>query len=155
MLCRFLYESIQLMINKDILLQHLLPHHFVSWCVGIFVTRRWTWLKNWQINKFMRTYNVTLAEAEKEHVADYATFNEFFIRKLKPERRPIDSSIDTLVSPADGIIGQIGQIHDEQMIQAKEHHYQLQDLVGNDLATGFSDGHFINIYLSPADYHRV
>lgn len=143
------------MINKDSLLQYLLPHHFVSWCVGIFVTRRWTWLKNWQINKFMRTYNVTLAEAEKEHVANYATFNEFFIRKLKPECRPIDSSINTLISPADGIIGQVGQTHQGQMIQAKGHHYQLQDLVGHDLAMNFIDGHFVNIYLSPADYHRV
>ena len=143
------------MINKNLLLQYLLPHHFVSWCAGLFVTRRWKWLKNWQISQFMRVYKVSLAEAEKEHIADYATFNEFFIRALKPELRPIDLSIHSLVSPADGVIGQIGKIDHEKIIQAKGHDYKLQDLVGADLAKDFIDGQFITIYLSPSDYHRV
>jgi phosphatidylserine decarboxylase len=143
------------MINKNLLLQYLLPHHLVSWCTGIFVTRRWGWLKNWQIKTFIQKYPINLKEAEKENIADYATFNEFFTRKLKPQSRPIDHAHSILISPVDGTIGQMGKIHDQTMIQAKGHTYQLQDLVGKDLASDFVDGQFINIYLSPSDYHRV
>lgn len=143
------------MMNKDILFQYLLPHHLVSRCMGWFVTRRWEWLKNWQITTFMRTYKVGLCEAEKQNIADYATFNEFFTRTLKPGIRPIDASTDTLVSPADGMIGQIGRLNGGAMIQAKGQDYELEGLVGSDLALDFIDGHFITIYLSPSDYHRV
>lgn len=155
MLCRLLHENIDPMIKKNVLMQYLLPHHLSSWCIGLFVTRPWPWLKNWQIKKFMRTYAVSLKEAEKENVDDYLTFNEFFTRKLKPELRPINQAENILTSPVDGVIGQVGQIHRQEMIQAKGHTYQLQELVGEDLAKDFIDGEFINIYLSPSDYHRI
>lgn len=142
-------------MNKKLLLQHLLPHHFLSWCCGIFVTRRWKRLKNWQINTFLRKYPVDLRSAEKETVTEYATFNDFFTRTLKTHARPIDKNPRHLVSPADGSIVQLGKIEQGALIQAKGQTFQLDSLVGSENATPFLNGNFINIYLSPTDYHRV
>ena len=86
----------------------------------------------------------------------YKNYNQFFTRKLKPECRPLDNHPYTIVSPADGMIAQIGDIHTNRIIQAKKHNYTLQSLLGNDAdATNFINGKFATIYLAPKDYHRI
>lgn len=71
--------------------------------------------------------------------------------------RPVDTSIDSVVCPADGAVSEIGVIHNDRIIQAKGHHYSLVDLLGGstERANPFLNGNFATIYLSPRDYHRV
>jgi phosphatidylserine decarboxylase len=85
----------------------------------------------------------------------YPTFNEFFTRALKDGVRPLSDA--ALICPVDGAISQFGKIEQEQIFQAKGHHYSTTALVGGDaaLAAHFRDGHFATIYLSPRDYHRI
>ena len=61
------------------------------------------------------------------------------------------------ICPVDGAISQIGPIDDDQIFQAKGHHYSTTALVGGDaaLAAEFKNGTFATIYLSPRDYHRI
>ena len=62
-----------------------------------------------------------------------------------------------LVCPVDGAISQCGAIENDQIFQAKGHHYSTTALLGGDatLAQRFDNGVFATIYLSPRDYHRI
>ncbi|MEJ6069956.1 archaetidylserine decarboxylase, partial [Psychrobacter sp. 16-Bac2893] len=59
-------------------------------------------------------------------------------------------------SPADGMISQLGQIHDHKLLQAKGRDYDIGQLLA-DSADGdyFADGSFATVYLAPSNYHRV
>ncbi len=103
---------------------------------------------------FARRYRVNLDEAEGS-VERYATFGQFFTRRLKPGLRPIDPSPDAVVSPCDGAISQLGAIDAGRCFQAKGLSFPIDRLL-NDArrALNFEGGSFITIYLSPRDYHR-
>ncbi|OUS12382.1 phosphatidylserine decarboxylase [Gammaproteobacteria bacterium 53_120_T64] len=139
------------------LFQKVIPQHKLSRLIGKFAEAKTPWLKNTLINQAIRTYNIDLSIAERETPEQYATFNDFFTRSLKPDARPICRQADAIVSPADGILSQFGSINNDQFIQAKGQTYTTRRLLGNDesLATEFSGGSFATIYLSPRDYHRV
>lgn len=112
----------------------------------------------WLINKFVSTYKINLEECANPDLKSYETFNDFFIRKLKDDARPIaDESVCRAVSPVDGTVGQAGPIKAGRLIQAKGIDYSLRALVGgrkedSDL---FENGMFNCTYLSPANYHRI
>lgn len=95
--------------------------------------------------------------AIEENPQNYINFNHFFTRLLKPEKRPISNNKIDIVSPVDGIVSQIGDIKENQLIQAKKINYSLQALLGGSkkLAEQFQGGKFATLYLAPQDYHRV
>ncbi len=114
------------------------------------------WLKNLLIRQAIKRFDIDTSEAVHESLADYSSFNDFFTRALKPSARPIAPDADVVVSPADGIISQCGDITEGRFFQTKGHTYPLTTLVGNEgLACRFHSGTFVTVYLSPRDYHRV
>ncbi|NVK40944.1 MAG: phosphatidylserine decarboxylase [Oceanospirillaceae bacterium] len=140
-----------------ILLQQLVPQHCVSRLAGRLAECRDPWVKNTFIRWFAGRYGVNMREAEVENLRAYENFNAFFTRRLKPDARPIDPSPDSIVSPADGAISQLGAIDHGRIFQAKGRGYGLSTLLGgnSELAEAFKNGSFATIYLSPRDYHRV
>ena len=64
---------------------------------------------------------------------------------------------DELAHPVDGTVSQLGPIRGDSLIQAKNHDYSMQALLGGDAAVAepFHDGEFATIYLAPRDYHRI
>lgn len=137
-------------------IQHLLPHQLLSRMVHAFMRIRFAPVKNLQIWIVGGLAGVNWEEAESEDAADYATFNEFFTRKLKKGTRPQDPDPAAFTSPADGRISQCGRITNDRLLQAKGHHFSLRSLLGNDPGSvEFANGFFHTIYLSPKDYHRV
>jgi phosphatidylserine decarboxylase len=136
---------------------YVLPQHLLS--KGMYRATRWRFLpwKNLIIKLFIRYFQVDIQIAEQSEVSAYADFNEFFTRKLKAEHRPVDNTPRTIVSPVDGSISQIGEIHNNSLIQAKGKYFNLPALLAADLDTvqHFINGHFATIYLSPRDYHRI
>lgn len=140
-----------------IALQHLLPKRWLTELVGWGAERRGGWLTRRFTTLFVHVYNVDMQEAQQPNVAAYPTFNDFFVRPLSDDARPIDADPSVLVLPADGVISQFGPIESEQVFQAKGHHYSLKALLaGNEsLIAYFRDGSFAIIYLAPRDYHRV
>lgn len=102
-------------------------------------------------------YAVDLAEAERSSPDDYASFNDFFTRALKPGCRPIEGDARTVVAPADGALSQFGRIEDGRLLQAKGVSYELAALVGEDgeSVARLRGGSFLTVYLAPRDYHRV
>jgi len=138
-----------------IFIQYCLPQHLLSRCVGLLANCRWHWFKTWAIKRLIRKYHVDLNEAASENLADYPTFNAFFTRQLKPHLRPIASGDKVVVSPADSIVSQVGQIKDGLIFQAKNFYYSVESLLTNYVTDDFSGGHFATFYLAPRNYHRV
>ena len=125
----------------------------------MYKATRWRWRpwKNVLIRWFIGRYGVDMGLALKPAARDYATFNEFFTRALKPGARTIARTAGALLSPVDGAVSALGTIEDTRLFQAKGRHYSLDDLVNGDReqAGYYRNGSFITLYLSPRDYHRV
>ena len=109
------------------------------------------------IDLFVWFYKVDMKEAQKPDTASYRTFNDFFVRPLRDEARPIETDPNLLVLPADGAMSQLGHIEGDQIFQAKGHTYSLEALLAGNTAMAdlFRDGEFVTTYLAPRDYHRV
>ena len=108
------------------------------------------------LGRFAASYAVDLSEAEKP-LEEYASFLDFFTRRLKPGLRPQDLAVPGgLNSPVDGALIASGRIEDGTLIQAKGLPYRLDDLLAADpLAVRFEGGAYTTLYLSPRDYHRI
>jgi phosphatidylserine decarboxylase len=138
------------------LLQLLLPTRLLSTLVHHVMRIRAPWFKNTLIRWFMRSYGVSLNDAERGRVQDYEHFNDFFTRALQPGVRPLDPEPTRLISPVDGVISELGRLDGDRLIQAKGLSYRSADLLGDaDDATAFHGGHFCTIYLAPHNYHRI
>ena len=144
------------MTSPFIWLQHALPHHAVSRGAGKLASSQLPWLKNLLIRRFIDAYDVDMSEAARS-VDQFASFNDFFTRELKPGMRPLADASVHILSPADGAVSQIGRIEEGRIVQAKGRHFTASQLLGGDEETArrFEGGSFATIYLSPKDYHRV
>lgn len=143
--------------RAKIAFQYMMPQLYLTQAAGWLAERKWGAVTHLIIKLFAKKYQVNLAEAEKTEASDYASFNEFFIRPLKEHARPINQDPKALCLPADGRVSESGRIEENQLLQAKGHHFSLETLLANDftLADKFKNGNFITTYLSPRDYHRV
>jgi phosphatidylserine decarboxylase len=140
-----------------VLPQYLLPHHLLShWMSKLTHCQNKVW-KNLFIKAIVRVYGVNMQEANQPDLTQYASFNQFFTRELKPGLRPLAVGADAVVSPADGAISQAGSIEEGRIFQAKGHGFTALELLGGDAerAKPFANGAFATIYLSPKDYHRL
>ena len=143
-------------MHPFIALQRLLPQHALSRTLGWFANSRQRHIKTLLVDAFAAAYNVDLAECEGSSADDFATFNDFFTRRLRPGARPIASGEGAIVCPADGTVSQAGPIEHGALLQAKGHAYALADLLGDaSWAATFAGGSFATIYLAPHNYHRV
>ncbi|HCU5991857.1 TPA: archaetidylserine decarboxylase [Legionella pneumophila] len=135
--------------------QYLIPKHGITALAGYFADVKSPRLKNFLIRNFIRKFDVDMSEALIEDPKSYDCFNDFFIRHLKPECRPLSQS--DVICPVDGCISEIGKIERGQLLQAKGKYYSVQELLACDgqLAEQFVQGQFATLYLSPKDYHRV
>lgn len=135
--------------------QYILPKQLLTAFAGFMANIKNKPIKNYLIKRFIYKYAVNMEEAREENPEQYSCFNNFFIRHLKPECRPIANT--DIVSPVDGYISEIGPITAGKLLQAKGRYYSVQELLACDetLYSQFNCGHFATLYLSPQDYHRV
>ncbi len=107
------------------------------------------------LSLFCHIYNVQMHEATYD-LSAYRTFNQFFIRTLKPSARIISPGQNTIISPVDGTVLNYGRIRNGTLIQVKNYQYSLQALLGDHpLSKKFLHGSWVTIYLAPGDYHRI
>ena len=138
-------------------LQRLLPKHMITAIVFRLARIRIVAIKNFLIRNFIRVYNVNIDEIDAAVPDSYECFNAFFTRELARWSRPVDSGLNTIVSPVDGTVSAAGNIENDMLFQAKRHRYSLQDLLATDLqdVDEYRNGQFATIYLAPHNYHRV
>lgn len=138
-------------------LQYLLPQHLLSRIVGRIAASRVGFVRAALIRMFLDRYPVDLAEAARPEPDAYASFNDFFTRRLKAGARPPDPDPRAALCPADGVLSQAGAIAGDTLVQAKGIDYSAAALLGGDpgLAAEFAGGAFATVYLAPHNYHRV
>ena len=86
-------------------------------------------------------------------VGSYKSFNDFFIRRLKPETRPFNTNPNVLVSPADGRVLVFPTLDEDTFAPVKGHPFTIRRMLPG-RADRFMDGALAIIRLCPADYHR-
>ena len=87
----------------------------------------------------------------------YPTLNSLFTRELLYKREmPKDPTM--IVSPADSLISELGDLKESTAMQIKDFQYCIKDLltehISDENKEKVIDGKYINFYLSPKDYHR-
>ncbi|KTD24105.1 MULTISPECIES: archaetidylserine decarboxylase [Legionella] len=135
--------------------QFVAPKLTLTHFAGFMANVRIPSIKNALIRLFIQQYEVDMSEAREENPDAYTTFNDFFIRQLKPHCRPLAEA--DIVSPVDGFISELGAIKKGQILQAKGRYYTVSELLACEasLSQQFMQGCFATLYLSPKDYHRV
>lgn len=103
------------------------------------------------ISLFLKKNNMDLSEYEK---TEYNSFNEFFTRKILPDKRPVDFTPDHLISPCDAFLS-IYDINESTILPIKRSKYTISDLVRDDeIAKEFEGGKCLVFRLCPHHYHR-
>ena len=137
-------------------LRPLVPFQQMTAIAGYFSKLEILFIKNLLISFFCYFYKPNLKESEENDIKGFKSFNDFFTRKLKSESRPINTDINIITSPVDGVVVQLGKIEKGTLILAKGIKYIIVDLIKDDtLAVTFRNGFFITIYLAPKNYHRI
>lgn len=136
--------------------QNLVPQQQLSRVVGKLAASENPIVKNVVIQAFKAQYGIDMSIAQQTDALKYKSFNDFFTRALKQGVREIDADTNSIVSPADGAISQLGQVKEGDVFQAKGQSFSVEKLIGDpQLAAPFKNGQFATVYLSPRDYHRV
>lgn len=103
------------------------------------------------IDPFIRHNNINMSDYIPKR---YKSFNEFFTRRIRPERRPIDLSEKSLISPADGRIS-VYKIRKHSVFSIKNTKYTLESILRNkEFAKEYENGYFIIVRLAVDNYHR-
>lgn len=84
----------------------------------------------------------------------FRSYNDFFTRVVKPEKRPVDFAPEHLISPCDSKLT-VYKISRNSIFRIKGSRYRVSDLLKNDfLANRYSGGYCLIFRLEVDDYHR-
>ena len=107
-----------------------------------------------KIESFIENFNIDMTMAKK-NVHEFTSFNDFFIRELTSDARPINKNENILISPGDGRITAYENISLDNIVQVKDLTYSLRELINDDtVANKYENGVCIILRLCPTDYHR-
>jgi len=88
--------------------------------------------------------------------SSYPTLNKLFTRAFV-EAKEISQDSSVMISPVDALVTDFGEIIDGKAYQIKGMEYDLAELFGEhhqEASKAVDGGQFVNLYLSPKDYHR-
>lgn len=106
-----------------------------------------------QIQEFVTQYGLELSELTQPLEA-FKSFQDFFIRQLKAEARPLPADPSALIAPADARLLAYA-LKGETLLTLKGRSYSLFQLLRNrSLAQQFAQGWALVYRLAPVDYHR-
>lgn len=104
---------------------------------------------------YIKVFHIDQREFSPDTLS-FATLHDLFIRKLKPEVRPIDEGEQVVSSPVDGVLVEYGDITADKNITVKGKIYSTKEMMGNDEALEkYLGGKYMVLYLSPSNYHRI
>lgn len=107
-----------------------------------------------KIIPFIQTFGVDTTEFA-DSVSSYHSFNDFFIRKLKPSCRPIAANPKSAIIPADGRYLFFQNLNEVEGFLVKGEKFSLETLLQDkELAKEYAQGSMAIARLCPTDYHR-
>jgi phosphatidylserine decarboxylase len=140
---RFLYLTLP---GRGLL--KLLIQPWVSRTAGRFLDSR---LSRHLVGPFVRKNHIDLTDYPEQ---DYCSFNDFFTRRIRPERRPVDQAPEHLIAPCDGKLTAI-PLTEDAGFSIKGVPYSLGSLLKNEaLARQYRGGWLLLFRLTVDDYHR-
>lgn len=103
------------------------------------------------IRPFVRRCGLDLSDWTEDR---WPSYNAFFCRRIKPEKRPIDRCPDHLIAPCDGKLT-VCPIGPDSVFTIKGVEYTLESLLRSpELAERFRGGLLLLFRLTVDDYHR-
>lgn len=110
-----------------------------------------TRLSSCLIVPFVKKYNIQMEDYKSSF---YQSYNDFFSREVKPEKRPIDGEVASIISPADGKLS-VYPISEELHIKIKHTIYSVTSLLKSEtLAAQYEGGYAVVVRLTVDNYHR-
>lgn len=108
-----------------------------------------------KITPFVEKYHIDTSEFVKS-LDEFTSFNDFFIRELKKEARPVEQDPSLLVLPADGRYLAVQDAYANSDVWVKGKHLAFGELLGRDrqLIKQYDGGAMLIGRLAPVDYHR-
>ncbi len=104
-----------------------------------------------RIQPFIEHNNIDMNQYEKK---EYNSYNDFFIRKIKPKQRPICLDENIFIAPADSKLT-VYPIQEDTHVLIKDSLYTMSELLNNeDLAKKYHGGMCLIFRLTVDDYHR-
>ena len=105
-------------------------------------------------NSYVKLMGLDMTEFDTP--ANYPTLNKLFTRSfLTPKEITTDENI--MISPVDALVTDFGEITKGKAYQIKGMEYDIAELFGTyhqEASQAVEGGQFVNLYLSPKDYHR-
>ena len=93
-------------------------------------------------------------DTSQYQMRNFRSYNQFFTRRIKPGKRPIDYAPSHLISPCDSKLS-VYEIDEHSIFRIKGSLYRVSDLLRNDfLARRFTGGYCMIFRLEVDDYHR-
>lgn len=140
----FLYSN----VFGRIILKFLVETPFVSKLSGLFLDTK---ISKILIGPFVKKNNINLDDYVK---TKYDSFNDFFIRKIKEEKRPVNKEKNAFISPCDSKL-MCYRIDKNTIFNIKNTNYDINSLIQDEsLAKQYANGYVLVFRLSPDDYHR-
>lgn len=139
----FLYKTV-----AGRMLLKVLTKPALSKIVGCFLD---SGMSTFIIDLFLKNSGIKLSDYEKRR---YRSYNEFFTRKIRKEKRPIDMDPKAFISPCDSKFS-VYKIDGKNVFYIKGSAYTLKDLLGGDeIYKEFEGGYCMIFRLTVDDYHR-
>jgi phosphatidylserine decarboxylase len=126
------------------------PSRFISNLVVKIATTPFGFIQCFINKMYVKIYKIDMHDFVPENPCKYKTLNELFIRHKKYIEFYEDD--DIVVSPSDSEVIAHDEIKENMVYQIKGKEYSLEELIP--YKTNLNEGYFINLYLSPSDYHR-
>lgn len=103
-----------------------------------------------RIKRFVNKNDINLFEYDDRK---YKSYNDFFTRKVLSDKRPINASSDTLISPCDSKLLAY-KINKDLTLKIKDSYYSIDTLIDRDIIDEYIDGYALVFRLSTDNYHR-
>ena len=124
--------------------------------VSPFVSNVYAWKNSRKssakkIPGFIREHNIDMSDYEDR---EYKSFTDFFTRKIRYGKRPVDMTPEALISPADSKL-LVYEIEKDTTLRIKGRTYTADEILADSENAGeFAGGYALVFRLTVDDYHR-
>lgn len=143
-------EFLKKLYNKRIgrMLIKVLINPSISKLGGLLLNSR---LSKLGIKPFITSNSINMDDYEDKN---FKSYNDFFIRKIKEDKRKIENDSDILISPCDSKL-MVYNISPKSQFTIKNTVYTMENLVKNEaIAKEYENGQLLLFRLTVDDYHR-
>ena len=140
----FLYNNV---IGR-IIIKPVVSNDFLNKFIGWLLSKK---ISCFLIKPFIKKNNINMDDYEKK---EYKSFNDFFIRKIKSDKRTIRKEKNIFIAPCDSKLT-IYKINQSSVFSVKNSKYDVLSLIKDKtIADEYKNGYTLIFRLSPEDYHR-